>query len=74
MPTIHGKEHKLKDIFFDQFVFTIPSYQRPYSQKVLQPRYIDIINRYADSEEWNPNTWFLSEEYRKLVDGEIERI
>ena len=31
MPTIHGKEHKLKDIFSDQFVFTVPSYQRPYA-------------------------------------------
>jgi len=42
--------------------------------KVLQPHKIDIINHYADSDEWNPNTWFLSEERRKLVDSEIERI
>ena len=42
--------------------------------KVLQPHKIDIVNHYADSDEWNPNTWFMSEEHRKLVDSEIERI
>ncbi len=42
--------------------------------KVLQPHNIEIINHYADSDEWNPNTWFLSEKHRKLVDSEIERI
>lgn len=28
---IHGKEHPLKKIFSDDFVFEIPAYQRPYS-------------------------------------------
>lgn len=28
---IHGAEHPIKDIFSDEFVFKIPSYQRPYA-------------------------------------------
>ncbi len=42
--------------------------------KVLQPYNIDIINYYADTGEWHPLTWFLSEEHRKLVKSETERI
>ena len=42
--------------------------------KVLQPHNIKIINHYADTDEWHPMTWFLSEEHRKLVKSETERI
>ncbi len=42
--------------------------------KVLQPHNIHIINHYADTDEWHPMTWFLSEEHRKLVKSETERI
>ncbi len=33
---IHGAEHSLKSIFSDDFLFTIPKYQRPYSWGVEQ--------------------------------------
>jgi len=42
--------------------------------KVLQPYGIEIRNYYANTGEWHPATWFLSEEHRKLVKSEIERI
>ncbi len=42
--------------------------------KVLQPHGIEILNYYADTGEWHPATWFLSPEYRKLVQSEEERI
>ena len=42
--------------------------------KVLYPHNIRIINYYADTDEWNAATWFLSQEHRKLVNSEIERI
>lgn len=42
--------------------------------KVLQPHNIRIINHYANTDEWHPMTWFLSEEHRKLVKSETERI
>ncbi len=42
--------------------------------KVLQPHGIDIINYYADTDDWYPATWFLSTEHRKLVKSETERI
>src|SRR5579875_720231 len=42
--------------------------------KVFQPYDIQIINYYAETGEWNPYTWFLSTEHRKLVKSETERI
>lgn len=42
--------------------------------KVFQPHDIEIINYYADADDWNPLTWFFSEEHRKLVKSEYERI
>src|SRR6266487_5113160 len=42
--------------------------------KIFQPYNIKIINYYADADEWNPATWFLSEEHRRLVKSEKERI
>lgn len=42
--------------------------------KVFQPYGIEIINYYADADDWNPVTWFLSKEHRKLVKSEQERI
>ncbi len=42
--------------------------------KVLYPHNIRIINYYANTDEWNAATWFLSKEHRKLVNSEIERI
>lgn len=42
--------------------------------KVFQPYNIKIMNYHADTGEWHPATWFLSEEHRKLVKSEIERI
>jgi|SRR5450755_300281 uncharacterized SAM-binding protein YcdF (DUF218 family) len=43
-------------------------------QKIFQPHNIKIINYYANTGEWNPVTWFLSEENRRLVKSEKERI
>ncbi len=42
--------------------------------KVFQPYGIEILNYYADADDWNPAAWFLSKEHRKLVKSEIERI
>jgi len=42
--------------------------------KVFQPYGIDIINHYADADDWNPLLWFLSAEHRQLVKSETERI
>lgn len=42
--------------------------------KVLQPYNIRILNYYADTDESNAVTWFLSKEHRKLVGSEMERI
>jgi len=42
--------------------------------KVFQPYGIEIINHYADADDWNPFTWFLSKEHQKLVKSEQERI
>jgi uncharacterized SAM-binding protein YcdF (DUF218 family) len=35
--------------------------------KVLQPYGIEIINYYANTGEWHPATWFLSQEHHKLT-------
>jgi uncharacterized SAM-binding protein YcdF (DUF218 family) len=43
-------------------------------QKVFQPYNIQIINYYAETGEWNPATWFFSEEHRRLVKSEKDRI
>lgn len=42
--------------------------------KVFQPYDIEIVNYYADADDWNPALWFLSKEHRKLVKSEQERI
>jgi uncharacterized SAM-binding protein YcdF (DUF218 family) len=42
--------------------------------KVFEPYGIEILNYYADADEWNPLTWFLSKEHRHLVKSEQERI
>ena len=42
--------------------------------KVMQPYGIEILNYYADTDEWNMLTWFLSKEHRQLVKSERERI
>jgi uncharacterized SAM-binding protein YcdF (DUF218 family) len=42
--------------------------------KVFQPSGIEIVNYYADADDWHPVTWFLSKEHRKLVKSEQERI
>jgi uncharacterized protein with ParB-like and HNH nuclease domain len=36
MPKIHAHEHPIRQIFSNEFAFTIPSYQRPYSWGVEQ--------------------------------------
>src|SRR6266487_4180512 len=38
MASIRGKEHPLKEIFSDQFSFTIPSFQRPYSWEITNAK------------------------------------
>jgi uncharacterized SAM-binding protein YcdF (DUF218 family) len=42
--------------------------------KVFEPYGIEILNYYADADEWHPLTWFLSKEHRHLVKSEQERI
>jgi uncharacterized SAM-binding protein YcdF (DUF218 family) len=67
------KQHNMKRII----LVTSPFHQlRTYLTfaKVFQPYDIQIINYYAETGEWNPYTWFLSTEHRKLVKSETERI
>jgi len=67
------KEHGMQRVI----LITSPFHQlRTYLTfaKVFQPYGIEIINYYADTDEWRPATWFLSAKYRKLVSSEIERI
>ncbi len=42
--------------------------------KVFRPYDIEIVNYYADADDWNPALWFLSKEHRRLVKSEQERI
>jgi hypothetical protein len=42
--------------------------------KVFQPDGVQIINYYAEADDWHPLTWFFSSEHRKLVKSEKERI
>ena len=42
--------------------------------KVFQPEGIEIVNYYADADDWHPATWFLTHKHRALVKGESERI
>jgi uncharacterized SAM-binding protein YcdF (DUF218 family) len=42
--------------------------------KVFQPHGIEIVNYYADADDWHPLTWFLSEKHRQLVKSERKRI
>jgi uncharacterized SAM-binding protein YcdF (DUF218 family) len=42
--------------------------------KVFQLDQIEIINHYAEADDWHPLTWFLLPEHRKLVKSEQERI
>ncbi len=42
--------------------------------KVFQPYDIEILNYYAHADDWHPATWFLSQNHRRLVKSESERI
>ena len=42
--------------------------------KVFQSHGIEIINYYAEADEWHPLTWFFAAEHRRLVKSEKERI
>ncbi len=67
------KEHNLHSII----LVTSPFHQlRTYLTfaKVLFPHGIEILNHYADADEWHPATWFLSKEHRELVKSETKRI
>lgn len=42
--------------------------------RILGPAGIEIVNHFADSDEWHPMTWFLSQTNRNLVRSELARI
>ncbi len=42
--------------------------------KVFQSYGIEIINYYAEADDWHPLTWFFSAQHRRLVKSEQERI
>jgi uncharacterized SAM-binding protein YcdF (DUF218 family) len=67
------KQHEMRRVI----LVTSPFHQlRTYLTfaKVFQPHQIEILNHYADADDWHPLTWFLSPEHRKLVKSEQERI
>jgi uncharacterized SAM-binding protein YcdF (DUF218 family) len=67
------KRHAMKRVI----LVTSPFHQlRTYLTfaKVFQPYGIEIINYYADADDWHPMTWFLSKAHRALVKSETERI
>jgi uncharacterized SAM-binding protein YcdF (DUF218 family) len=67
------KEHGMLSII----LVTSPFHQlRTYLTfaKVFQPHGVEIVNYYAETGEWHPLTWFLSQEHRKLVSSENKRI
>jgi uncharacterized SAM-binding protein YcdF (DUF218 family) len=67
------KEHCMQSII----LVTSPFHQlRTYLTfaKVFQPHGVEIVNYYAETGEWHPLTWFLSQEHRKLVSSENKRI
>lgn len=67
------KRHNLRRVI----LVTSPFHQlRTYLTfaKVFQPHGIEVINYYADTDEWHPATWFLSKGHRALVKSETERI
>ncbi|MGH2495346.1 MAG: YdcF family protein [Ktedonobacteraceae bacterium] len=67
------KQHQMGSII----LVTSPFHQqRTYLTfaKVFQPYGIQIINYYAEADEWHPLTWFFSAEHRRLVKSEKERI
>lgn len=67
------KRHNLRRVI----LVTSPFHQlRTYLTfaKVFQPHGIEVINYYADTDEWHSATWFLSKEHRALVKSETERI
>ncbi len=82
--SLHTRENAEQVLFFLKrcnmhrvILVTSPFHQRRTYltfAKVFQPHNIQIINYYADTGEWNPYTWFLSEEHRSLVKSETERI
>jgi uncharacterized SAM-binding protein YcdF (DUF218 family) len=67
------KQHQMRQVI----LVTSPFHQqRTYLTfaKVFQPDGIQIINYYAEADDWHPLTWFFSPEHRKLVKSEKERI
>lgn len=67
------KQHQMRHII----LVTSPFHQqRTYLTfaKVFQPHDIQIMNYYAEADEWHPLTWFFSAEHRRLVKSEKERI
>lgn len=60
---IHGAEHALQKIFSDDFVFTVPAYQRPYSWTAEEAGELleDLLTSLADSpaDELQANPYFL---------------
>src|SRR5690606_7665429 len=78
---IHGAEHPLKEIFSDDFVFEIPSYQRPYSWTTEQAGELleDLLTALGNSDEAVPDPYFLGsivlakkehQSQSKVIDGQ----
>lgn len=61
MSVIHGKEHPLKKIFGEEFIFEIPPYQRPYSWTTEHAGelYEDVLSAMRDGESAEPDPYFL---------------
>jgi uncharacterized protein with ParB-like and HNH nuclease domain len=58
---IQGKEHPLKKIFRQDFVFVIPPYQRPYSWKTEHAGELfeDLVNAMQHGAGGEPEPYFL---------------
>src|SRR5690625_3155635 len=78
---IQGKEHPLKKIFGEEFVFEIPPYQRPYSWTADQAGELfeDVLSAMQNSDPGEPDPYFLGsvvlakdedEPEAKVIDGQ----
>lgn len=77
MQTLTAKEQQLSNIFSDEYVFTIPGYQRPYAWGTEQAQELldDLLGALASAPEQlhRSRTVFLGQHRSDQVGGSIRR-